>query len=151
MGCFFLAMAAKTAFHGVPPTLDDVFALDELFWNRTNAYRRLGFDTYWAIDDFVLDDMNGAFLSDASLYRQVSEKITPWIREGVPVFSYVVTYFGHWDYPLNESRPPKVATRSTVPEVEAFANMDARRDRFPVGAGVGVGAQVPKFRPPWPI
>ncbi|MBU1139241.1 MAG: hypothetical protein KKA76_09710 [Proteobacteria bacterium] len=44
------------------------------FWNRTNAYRRMGFKAYWSIKDFNLDDMNYKFLSDASLYRQVVKK-----------------------------------------------------------------------------
>ena len=45
------------------------------FWNRVNAYRRIGFRTYWSDRDFVLDDLNGEFLSDSSLYRQTMAKI----------------------------------------------------------------------------
>lgn len=74
------------------------------FWNRVNAYQRIGFDHYWSQNDFSLDDMNREFLSDASLYRQVLDKLK---KETIasPYFAYIVTFFGHLDYPLSESRP----------------------------------------------
>ena len=71
------------------------------FWNRINAYRRIGFDTYWSIDDFHLDDMNLGFLSDASLYRQVIDKLGKREHADKPVFDYIVTYFGHWAGSMN--------------------------------------------------
>jgi phosphoglycerol transferase MdoB-like AlkP superfamily enzyme len=93
-----------------------------VFWNRTNAYRNIGFQTYWSIQDFALDDMNREFLSDASLYRQVMEKISGSLDTKEPILDYIVTYFGHWNYPLNESRPEKVSSRSEVEEVSSYAN-----------------------------
>jgi len=33
-----------------------------------------------------------------------------------------VTYFGHWNYPLSESRPNKVSSSSEIEEVSAYAN-----------------------------
>jgi len=45
-----------------------------VFWNRVNAYKRMGFQTYWSLDDFVQDDMNQEFMSDSTLYRQVLDK-----------------------------------------------------------------------------
>lgn len=92
------------------------------FWNRTNAYRRMGFSTYWSWEHFQKDDMNREFLSDASLYRQVLEKIRPLMREKRPVFNYVVTFTGHWNYPLNDRRPPRVKHRSAIAEVGYFAD-----------------------------
>ncbi len=92
------------------------------FWNRTNAYRRLGFETYWAIEHFVQDDMNGIFLSDESLYHQVLDKLDEVSASGRPVFNYMVTYTGHFHYPLNEKRPPVIRSESAYPEVGAFAN-----------------------------
>lgn len=91
------------------------------FWNRVNAYDRLGFDAYWSEDDFTLDDMNGAFLSDASLYRQVLDKIGPVIDDGTPTFNYILTFFGHLDYPLNEARP-RVIRAIGDDRVERYAN-----------------------------
>ncbi|MDO9169089.1 MAG: sulfatase-like hydrolase/transferase [Methylobacter sp.] len=93
-----------------------------VFWNRVNAYRRMGFETYWSLKDFVQDDMNRNFMSDSTLYRQVLEKISGSLAAKQPVLDYIVTYFGHWNYPLNESRPNKISSRSEVDEVTAYAN-----------------------------
>ena len=93
-----------------------------VFWNRVNAYRRMGFQTYWSIKDFALDDMNREFLSDVSLYRQVMEKIADSLDKKQPILDYIVTYFGHWNYPLSESRPNKVSSPSSVEEVSSYAN-----------------------------
>jgi phosphoglycerol transferase MdoB-like AlkP superfamily enzyme len=93
-----------------------------VFWNRVNAYRNIGFQSYWAKDDFILDDMNREFLADSSLYRQVLEKISDSLASKQPVLDYIVTYFGHWNYPLSESRPNKVTSTSTVEEVSSYAN-----------------------------
>lgn len=93
-----------------------------VFWNRVNAYKRMGFQTYWSKQDFTLDDMNREFLADSSLYRQVLEKIGPTLDAGQPVFNYIVTYFGHWNYPLSASRPPEITSKSTVEEVTTYAN-----------------------------
>lgn len=93
-----------------------------VFWNRVNAYKRMGFQTYWSLEDFVQDDMNQEFLSDSSLYRQVIEKISGSLDAGQPVLDYIVTYFGHWNYPLSKSRPNKISSSSQVEEVSAYAN-----------------------------
>jgi phosphoglycerol transferase MdoB-like AlkP superfamily enzyme len=93
-----------------------------VFWNRVNAYKRMGFQTYWSLEDFVQDDMNQEFMSDSTLYRQVLEKISASLDAKQPVLDYIVTYFGHWNYPLSESRPNKVSSSSEVEEVTAYAN-----------------------------
>lgn len=93
-----------------------------VFWNRVNAYRNIGFQTYWSINDFKLDDLNREMLSDASLYRQVLEKISPFMANKKPVLDYIVTFFGHWDYPLSASRPKKIISQSKVEEVGTYAN-----------------------------
>jgi len=93
-----------------------------VFWNRVNAYKRMGFQTYWSLEDFVQDDMNQEFMSDSTLYRQVLEKISGSLDAKQPVLDYIVTYFGHWNYPLSESRPNKVSSSSEVEEVTAYAN-----------------------------
>lgn len=92
------------------------------FWNRVNAYRRIGFDHYWSQDDFLFDDMNGPFLADSSFYRQVLQKIKPMLRDGVPVFNYMLTIFGHLDYPLNERRPALIQTTDDNKLVSDYAN-----------------------------
>lgn len=126
-----------------------------VFWNRVNAYRRMGFKTYWAQEDFVLDDMNREFLSDASLYRQVLEKVSGALNEHKPILNYIVTYFGHWNYPLSEDRPDKIKTPSEVEEVSAYANtiyykarelmafLKQLRERDPEGIIVVFGDHLP--------
>lgn len=93
-----------------------------VFWNRVNAYERMGFQTYWSLQDFVQDDMNREFMADATLYRQVLEKISPILESRQPILNYIVTYFGHWKYPLSESRPSKIKSPSPVEEVTTYAN-----------------------------
>ncbi|MCK7583012.1 MAG: sulfatase-like hydrolase/transferase [Chromatiales bacterium] len=92
------------------------------FWNRVNAYRRLGFETYWSDRDFALDDMNRAFLSDESLYRQVMERLGTTLGGPRPVFNYLLTYFGHLPYPLNERRPAVITAAEGHEVVAAYAN-----------------------------
>ena len=93
-----------------------------VFWNRVNAYKRMGFQTYWSLQDFVQDDMNREFMSDSSLYRQVLEKISGSIEAKQPMLDYIVTYFGHWNYPLNDNRPNRINSSSKIEEVSAYAD-----------------------------
>lgn len=93
-----------------------------VFWNRVNAYRNIGFQTYWSIADFVQDDMNREFMADATLYRQVMEKISDSLDKKEPMLDYIVTYFGHWNYPLGATRPSKITSKSKVEEVSTYAN-----------------------------
>jgi hypothetical protein len=128
-----------------------------VFWNRVNAYRNIGFQTYWSKQDFLLDDMNREFLSDASLYRQVMEKISGSLDNKQPILDYIVTYFGHWNYPLSASRPEKVSSRSKVEEVSSYANtvyyksrelmafLDQLRLRDPDGIIVAFGDHLPNL------
>ncbi|MCB1755824.1 MAG: LTA synthase family protein [Gammaproteobacteria bacterium] len=92
------------------------------FWNRVNSYRRIGFEDYWAIQDFELDDMNKTFLSDVSLYRQVWDKQQLMRDSGKPLLNYIVTYFGHLDYPLNDARPQKITVENDPNLVERYVN-----------------------------
>ncbi len=93
-----------------------------VFWNRVNAYRNIGFQTYWSIADFVQDDMNREFMADGTLYRQVMEKISDSLDKKEPMLDYIVTYFGHWNYPLSATRPDKITSKSKVEEVTTYAN-----------------------------
>jgi phosphoglycerol transferase MdoB-like AlkP superfamily enzyme len=92
------------------------------FWNRTNAYRRIGFQTYWSIGHFDPDDMNNGQLSDESLYLQVLKKIDPILKSGKPLLNYIVTYTGHIPYILNERRPHVIQSESKLEVVKNYAN-----------------------------
>ncbi|WP_411727081.1 LTA synthase family protein [Methyloglobulus sp.] len=126
-----------------------------VFWNRVNAYRNIGFQTYWSIADFVQDDMNREFMADATLYRQVLEKISSSLEKKEPMLDYIVTYFGHWNYPLGATRPSKITAKSKVEEVATYANttyyksrelmtfIDQLRKRDPDGIIVVFGDHLP--------
>ena len=92
------------------------------FWNRTTIYYRFGFDRFFAKNSFERDDMNGAFLADESLFRQM-RSILADRGDGRPHFAYVMSYTGHWPYSLNEERrPPVLRSRNGHEVVEHFAN-----------------------------
>lgn len=129
------------------------------FWNRVNAYRRIGFGTYWSDRDFILDDMNGNFLSDGSLFRQVLDRIDPALAGSTPVFNYVLTYSGHLPYPLNEKRPVVIHATGDNSVLEAYANtlyyksrelmefLDALQAKDPDGLIVLFGDHLPFLGP----
>jgi phosphoglycerol transferase MdoB-like AlkP superfamily enzyme len=92
------------------------------FWNRNNIYPKIGFDKYFFKESFIMDDMNGAFLSDESLFKQSIKKVKE-NSDSSPKFVYILTYTGHFPYELNEEkRPPVIFSQSKVKEVERYAN-----------------------------
>lgn len=96
------------------------------FWNRQASYDRIGFETFWSLGDFVQDDMTSIFLSDASLHRQVAEKLatnTGANRDSRPVFDYTVTYYGHWMYDLDAKRPQAVESATHVDELARYLSV----------------------------
>jgi hypothetical protein len=92
------------------------------FWNRQASYDRLGFETFWSIADFRQDDMTSIFLSDASLHRQVAEKLAA-SNDPRPVFDYTVTYYGHWLYDLDEKRPQAFATETEIEDLARYVSV----------------------------
>ena len=56
-------------------------------------------------------------------------KISSTLESKAPIFDYNVTYFGHWDYPLNESRPLQITSTSQVEEVNGYANTTYYKSR----------------------
>jgi phosphoglycerol transferase MdoB-like AlkP superfamily enzyme len=129
------------------------------FWNRVNVYDRIGFDTYWSKKDFVLDDMNRNFLGDASLYRQMLEKLDSKLQSGEPILDYIVTIFGHLDYPFNASRPKVIQASGDNRMLEDYANqiyyksrelmvfLEELRKRDPDGLIVIFGDHLPFLGP----
>ncbi|MGL4474811.1 MAG: LTA synthase family protein [Shewanella sp.] len=92
------------------------------FWNRVNAYNRVGFDKYWSINDFSQDDMNREFMSDVSLFNQVWDKTAANRDNGQATLNYIVTIFGHLDYPLNERRPVVISATGANEMAVKYAN-----------------------------
>jgi phosphoglycerol transferase MdoB-like AlkP superfamily enzyme len=91
------------------------------FWNRLVSYQKLGFETFWSLNDFTQDDMAGPFLSDKSLHAQVGEMLAG-ADDGRPVFDYTVTFYGHWAYDASAFRPQVIGTKSKIDEVSAYIN-----------------------------
>jgi hypothetical protein len=98
------------------------------FWNRQNAYRHAGFERFWSVKDFELDDLNGPFLSDRSLYRQVAERLDRE-KDDRPTLSYIMTYYGHWSYDLSERRPAVLTASSKNELVQRYGSVMRHKSR----------------------
>ncbi|MEJ2330631.1 MAG: sulfatase-like hydrolase/transferase [Gammaproteobacteria bacterium] len=126
---------------------------------NAEVYDRIGFDTYWSKKDFVLDDMNRNFLGDASLYRQMLEKLDSKLQSGEPILDYIVTIFGHLDYPFNANRPKVIQASGDNRMLEDYANqiyyksrelmvfLEELRKRDPDGLIVMFGDHLPFLGP----
>ena len=90
------------------------------FWNRLNAYKRLGFETFWSKSDFDLDEMIVWMLSDRSLYRQIAAKLAAE-QDKRPVLDFIVTLYGHWTYDMVPERPAVVPIDPARTELGQFA------------------------------
>jgi hypothetical protein len=90
------------------------------FWNRINAYRRIGFETFWSKADFTLDEMIVWMLSDRSLYRQIAAKLKA-DADRRPVLDFIVTLYGHWTYDMVPERPAVVPIDPERTELGQFA------------------------------
>ncbi|HEX7966544.1 MAG TPA: LTA synthase family protein [Gammaproteobacteria bacterium] len=89
-------------------------------WNRNNVYRYLGFSRFYAKESFFLDDLNGGFLADASLFSQMLERVP---KEPAPRFVYTVTTSGHYPFQMDPAtRPPVVKASSPNHAVTDYAN-----------------------------
>lgn len=77
------------------------------FWNRTLAYKLVGFDTYLSKESFNLEDSVEGLLLDHSFYEQGFDKIAQ-MDSTRPVFNYMLTYHGHLPYPTNDNYPDQI-------------------------------------------
>ncbi len=89
------------------------------FWNRTHAYRLIGFDEYLSKEDFDMSDNVGGLLMDHSYLPQVFDRLPD---DGRPVFNYMLTYYGHLPYPGSERYPEKVKAGQDAPLLTAYLN-----------------------------
>lgn len=72
------------AFHGYEPS----------FWNRETVYRNYGYDKFYSVIDFDLDDIRGWAISDKSFFKQ-SLDIS---LENEKFFSFLITLSSHHPY-----------------------------------------------------
>ena len=114
------------------------------FFNRQKSYGQLGFkefissrgssfyDSESRLAEFDAskklqpDDLNGAYLSNQSLFAQTM-RIIERLRE--PYFVYVLTISGHWPYQLSESRTREISATSDIDDVENYANVTRHNTR----------------------
>jgi len=74
-------------FHGAKPE----------FWNRTGVYPSEGFNRFYSLPDFNLDEKIGMGLSDESMFRQ-AVPVMAQIKQ--PFFSFIITLSAHYPYAL---------------------------------------------------
>lgn len=99
-----------------------------IFWNRKNVYPLIGFDTFWSAEYLDGSRSKSRLMADAELFRQVQEKLR---AEGDhrPLFDYMVTIDGHWDYQPPIGQANTITSTSTVPEVGNYANVMYHKSR----------------------
>jgi hypothetical protein len=90
------------------------------FWNREAAYRHVGFNGYFPMDAYELDDMDGMFLSDRSNFTQVRGRE---LATASPRLSYVVSLSSHYPFDRNKAvRPDLVSVVPDEGHVGSYAN-----------------------------
>jgi phosphoglycerol transferase MdoB-like AlkP superfamily enzyme len=92
------------------------------FWNRSNVYRRIGFETFWDQEALDLSGTDGYLLTDKEQFRQVQELIRR-SADNRPLFNFVLTIEGHWNYSTAPDRQAGIRSDSRVPDVHQFANV----------------------------
>jgi len=90
------------------------------FWNRTHAYRLVGFDEYLSKSSYDTTDSVGSFLLDHSYYEQTFELLGS--LDAQPIFNYMLTYHGHLPYPTNENYPDQVQAGNDAKLLHGYLN-----------------------------
>lgn len=80
---------------------------DAGFWSRDRAYALLGFEVYRSVNSFLVDDLDGPYLNDASMFRQNLEMLAAAGKQR-PVFNYVVSLSSHYPYQRDRGKRPDV-------------------------------------------
>lgn len=70
------------------------------FWIRDRAYPHIGFDRFYAEDNFDLSDKIGMGLSDKSFFKQSAEIMKSEQKQ--PFFSFLITLTSHVPYEMPE-------------------------------------------------
>lgn len=70
------------------------------FWIRDRAYPHIGFDRFYAEDNFDLSDRIGMGLSDKSFFKQSAEIMKSEQKQ--PFFSFLITLTSHVPYEMPE-------------------------------------------------
>ncbi|MDY3947169.1 MAG: LTA synthase family protein [Ezakiella sp.] len=73
------------------------------FWIRDRAYPKIGFDRFYAEDDYDLSDIIGMGLSDKSFFKQSLPIVKEYSEKEDPFFAFMVTLTSHVPYNMPES------------------------------------------------
>jgi phosphoglycerol transferase MdoB-like AlkP superfamily enzyme len=91
-------------------------------WNRNNVYQYVGFGRFYAKESFFIDDENGDFLADSSLFDQMDARVAK-DADGKPRLVYTVTTSGHFPFQMNAARrPPIIKTDASNQLLKNYAN-----------------------------
>lgn len=106
----------ENTYHSLPQALKEkgydtysLHAYEDVFWNRNEMYKSIGFDNFISAKDYQMDDLvgwHGEALSDMSFFRQSFDKIDT----KNPFYSFFVTlschhpfdYFEDYDFDVGE-------------------------------------------------
>lgn len=72
-----------------------VHSYEGWFWDRENAYRQMGFESFMSSESFAEPELNGPFIADAEVSRQIIKQVDESER---PMFIYAVTMQNHGPY-----------------------------------------------------
>ncbi len=101
----------------------------EKFWNRIEAYPKLGIDEFISSEDFVDPELRRGFISDNAMVDRIIEEIEKGEDNG-PMFIHAVTMQNHTTYdPLNYPEDelvrvteyPDTISESTIGQLEDCA------------------------------
>ncbi|WYU95142.1 LTA synthase family protein [Paenibacillus sp. FSL H8-0280] len=84
---------------------------DVRFWNRDQLYKALGFDQYYDIDYFGMQDSIAFSASDEVLYSKTLDKLESMQSSGDPFYAHIISMSAHHPYTL-----PKNKVKLTLPE-----------------------------------
>ena len=73
-------------------------AYEASFWNRANMYRGMGYEAFFSLLDFEMDEPLGWSLGDKSFFRQTVERLKE--RDRQPFYAMTVTLTSHHPYKL---------------------------------------------------
>jgi phosphoglycerol transferase MdoB-like AlkP superfamily enzyme len=70
---------------------------DQTFWNRNIAYQSLGFEEFYSLTDFVIDEPRGWSVGDKSFFKQSIDKVVE-SSNGNPFYLFDVALTSHHPY-----------------------------------------------------
>jgi lipoteichoic acid synthase len=86
------------------------------YWNRNTVFKNLGFDNFYAKDNYNIDDIINMGLSDKSFLNQTFDKIK---NQPVNSFNYIITLSSHYSFEIPNQYKTLNLPTSKYPEMTA--------------------------------